>query len=79
MFLLKNPWSHLRWKGNFSELDTKNWTPEMCKILNYDPKSAQTFDNGVFWIDYDSLCHFFDVLYMNWNPALFTHTYCVHQ
>merc|ERR1719233_457447 len=24
---LKNPWSHLRWRGNWSELDTKNWTP----------------------------------------------------
>ncbi|CAL4159522.1 unnamed protein product, partial [Meganyctiphanes norvegica] len=79
LFLLKNPWSHLRWKGNFSELDSKNWTPEMCHLLNYDPKSAQSFDNGVFWIDYDSMIHFFDVIYMNWNPALFSHTFCTHQ
>lgn len=77
--MLKNPWSHLRWKGNYSELDTANWTPEMCKLLHFDPKSAQMFDNGVFWIDYDSLIHFFDVIYMNWNPGLFTHTYCTHR
>ena len=23
LFLLKNPWSHLRWRGNWSELDTR--------------------------------------------------------
>lgn len=46
LFMLKNPWNHLRWKGRFSEHDTKHWTPEMQSILNYDPKSAQSFDNG---------------------------------
>ncbi|KAK8750520.1 hypothetical protein OTU49_014879 [Cherax quadricarinatus] len=79
LLMLKNPWSHLRWKGNYSEMDQEHWTPEMCRLLNYDPKSAQTFDNGVFWIDYDSLCHFYDVIYMNWNPRLFSHTYCIHE
>ncbi|KAK8405712.1 hypothetical protein O3P69_001903 [Scylla paramamosain] len=79
LLMLKNPWSHLRWKGNYSEMDQVHWTPEMCKLLNYDPKSAQTFDNGVFWIDFDSLCHFYDVIYMNWNPQLFSHTFCTHE
>lgn len=79
LLMLKNPWSHLRWKGNYSEMDKEHWTPELCKLLNYDPKSAQTFDNGVFWIDYDSLCHFYDVIYMNWNPSLFSYTYCTHE
>ncbi|XP_067649573.1 calpain-7-like [Haliotis asinina] len=79
LFLLKNPWNHLRWKGNFSENDTTHWTPDLQKALNYDPKSAQTFDNGVFWIDYDSLCSFYDVFYINWSPELFTHTTCIHH
>jgi calpain-7 len=50
LFLLKNPWSHLRWRGNYSEIDTRHWTPEMQKALNYDPKNAKNFDNGVFWV-----------------------------
>ena len=38
MFQLKNPWSHLRWKGNYSEYDANNWTEELKAALNYDPK-----------------------------------------
>lgn len=76
---LKNPWSHLRWKGNYSELDVKHWTADLKRTLKYDPDSAAQFDNGVFWIDYDSICRFFDVFYLNWNPELFGYTYCIHQ
>ncbi|CAL8088812.1 unnamed protein product [Calicophoron daubneyi] len=79
LLMLKNPWSHLRWKGNFSERDTRNWTPSLQKSLNYDRTSAQSVDNGVFWIDYDSVCHYFDVFYVNWNPGLFQYTTCVHD
>lgn len=79
LLMLKNPWNHLRWKGRFSENDAGSWTPDLQKELNYDPKSAQTYDNGVFWIDYESLLHFYDVIYINWNPSLFTHTTCIHN
>lgn len=79
LFLLKNPWSHLRWKGNYSERDERHWTPKLKKALNYDPLDAQNFDNGVFWIDFDSLCKFFDVIYMNWKPDLFRYTFVTHQ
>lgn len=79
LFLLKNPWSHLRWKGKYSERDTVNWTPALSQALRYDPRNASMFDNGVFWIDYDSVCHFFDVAYLNWNPNLFQYTYCTHR
>lgn len=76
---MKNPWSHLRWKGNYSEKDLNNWTEELKTKLNYDPLQAEEVDNGIFWIDYHSMRNFFDVFYINWDPSLFQHTYCVHQ
>lgn len=75
---MKNPWSHLRWKGNFSELDVTNWTEELKTLLNYDPALAEQVDNGIFWIDYNSVLNFFDVFYINWDSSIFQHTYCVH-
>ncbi|CAB3236560.1 unnamed protein product [Arctia plantaginis] len=76
---LKNPWSHLRWRGNYSELDEAHWTPALRATLRYDPDSAAQYDNGVFWIDYASILKFFDVFYLNWNPEMFQYTYCIHQ
>lgn len=76
---LKNPWSHLRWKGRYSERDEKNWTPELLKYLNFDPKTAQKFDNGVFWMAWEDLCQYYDVIYLSWNPALFKESFCIHS
>ncbi|CAF0761328.1 unnamed protein product [Brachionus calyciflorus] len=79
LFQLKNPWSHLRWKGNYSEYDVSNWTNELKTALNYDPKLACNVDNGIFWIDYESLVNFFDVFYLSWSPSLFPYTNCFHR
>lgn len=54
LLMLKNPWSHKEWKGNYSENDTAHWTPELQNILNYDPKVEKTIDNGVFWVRINS-------------------------
>lgn len=78
LFMLKNPWSHVEWKGNFSDFDKRNWTPELIKELNYDPKLQVDVDNGVFWIDYHSLLHHFDNFYLNWSPSMFAYTSCIH-
>uniref|UniRef100_A0A915K6Q0 Calpain catalytic domain-containing protein n=1 Tax=Romanomermis culicivorax TaxID=13658 RepID=A0A915K6Q0_ROMCU len=48
LFLLKNPWTHLRWKGNYSERDSTNWTEEMQRALSYKPLDAQQFDDERF-------------------------------
>ncbi|KAM8981428.1 calpain-7 isoform 2-T4 [Sarcophilus harrisii] len=76
---LKNPWSHLRWKGRYSENDLRNWTPELQKYLNFDPRTAQKIDNGIFWISWEDLCQYFDVIYLSWNPSLFRESTCIHS
>lgn len=76
---MKNPWAHVRWKGRYSELDEKSWTPQLREMLDYDPTNAASFDNGIFWIDYNSVLHHFDVFCMNWNPKLFSYTSCIHK
>ena len=75
---LKNPWARVRWKGAFSVYDTKRWTPELRKALDYDQMAAMQHDNGVFWIDYASLQRFFQGVYLNWNPQLFAHSTTHH-
>ena len=57
----------------------RHWTKEYQALLNYNPEDAANFDNGVFWIDYKSLQKYFDVLYLNWNPALFQNSFHLHQ
>jgi calpain-7 len=79
LLLVKNPWSHLRWKGKFSERDSINWTPALKAELKYDPANARNFDDGVFYIDFASVCMFFEAIYINWNPSIFTYTYCTHD
>ncbi|XP_073189383.1 calpain-7 isoform X1 [Lepidochelys kempii] len=76
---LKNPWSHLRWKGRYSENDVKNWTPGLQKYLNFDPRTAQKIDNGIFWIAWEDLCQYYDVIYLSWNPSLFKESTCIHS
>ena len=34
---------------------------------------------GVFWIDWKSVCRFFDVAYVNWKPKLFEHKSTIHE
>eukprot|EP00753_Platysulcus_tardus_P006453 PLAT14223.1.p1 GENE.PLAT14223.1~~PLAT14223.1.p1 ORF type:complete len:818 (-),score=298.18 PLAT14223.1:803-3256(-) len=78
MLMVKNPWSHRRWKGRFSAFDTKNWTPRLKTALRFDQAKAQRSDNGVFWIDYDSLLRFFPGIFLSWNPGLFKHFHSLH-
>uniref|UniRef100_A0A915PCF5 Calpain catalytic domain-containing protein n=1 Tax=Setaria digitata TaxID=48799 RepID=A0A915PCF5_9BILA len=78
LLMLKNPWKHLRWKGRYSEKDKVSWTSQLCKALGYSPTDAQQFDDGIFWIDFESVCQFFDVFYVNWDPSIFPYTYGLH-
>ncbi|KAJ2865561.1 cysteine protease [Coemansia aciculifera] len=74
----KNPWSSLRWTGKFSHADKAGWTPDLMEQLEYDPATAEGNDCGIFWIDYESVCHRFDAIHLNWNPGVFAHGASVH-
>ncbi len=76
---VKNPWSHKRWTGPYSHMDKTNWTQELKRLLNYDQLGALQNDDGIFWIDYDSVRRYFDSIHMNWNPELFRHRYVLHM
>ena len=45
------------------------------RAVKYDLETAQLKDNGVFWIDFASIVQYFRNVFMNWNPALFSHRY----
>ncbi|KAJ2039842.1 cysteine protease, partial [Coemansia sp. S3946] len=74
----KNPWSSLRWTGKFSHADKVGWTSDLMEQLEYDPAMAEGNDCGIFWIDYESVCHRFDAIHLNWNPGVFAHGASVH-
>ena len=75
---LKNPWAKLQWKGAYSASDKRWADAKLRQALNYDPSGAMQHDNGVFWIDYESLLRFFQGVYLNWNPQLFAHSTSHH-
>ncbi len=53
MLLIKNPWTHLRWKGRYSEKDTVSWTPDLQRALDYNPADAQQFDDGMLLLGHN--------------------------
>ncbi|KAG0314384.1 calpain 7 [Dissophora globulifera] len=75
---VKNPWSHMRWKGPFSHLDADHWTEELKKELNFDQFAALKNDDGIFWIDYDSVCSTFNTIHINWNLETLKHRAVIH-
>ncbi|KAI7902573.1 uncharacterized protein BX663DRAFT_472916 [Cokeromyces recurvatus] len=76
---VKNPWSHKRWRGPYSHLDTNVWTQELRELLQFDPDVAEKKDDGIFWIDFESVCANFTSIHLNWNPGLFTHRWVIHS
>ena len=60
---------------NFTCEAVKANTRDLQKALHFDVMSAIEYDNGVFWISWEICLHFFDVVYLNWNPKLFLYRY----
>ena len=68
---VKNPWCHMRWKGDFSPSDETNWTPELKAAVRYDQHAAQEVDNGIFWISWEAVLNFYNSIHCSWSPARF--------
>ncbi|KAF9427135.1 calpain 7 [Podila epigama] len=75
---VKNPWSHKRWKGPFSHLDADHWTAELKAELGFNQLTALKNDDGIFWIDYESVCTAFDTIHINWNLETLTYRAVIH-
>jgi calpain-7 len=79
LLLLKNPWAHMSWKGRYSCFDKDTWQDtELRRELSYNPELAQRRDDGVFWIDWETVLHYFSNFHLSWNPALFRYRSTIH-
>ena len=75
---VKNPWCHMRWKGDFSPGDERNWTPELKAAVQYDREAAQEVDNGIFWLSWEVVLAFYSSIHCSWSPARFGVRRSVH-
>ncbi|KAJ1675591.1 cysteine protease [Spiromyces aspiralis] len=75
---VKNPWNNLRWRGAYGPFDEEKWTPELQTRLGYNRETMVRRDEGIFWIDYESVCRYFDYIHLNWSTDLFPYVRAVH-
>ena len=65
-----------------AQAETATLTPPVLVIspgvLQLLPLLLQD-DDGEFWMDWQSVSHFFDVMYMNWNPQRFPFVSAFHH
>ena len=91
LFLIKNPWCEGKsWRGRFKESsyvsDAGVSTGEALlhqieeplqssrDLLNADDQLSP----GTFWMDLDNVIQNFESIYLNWNPAIFSHRQDLH-
>ena len=64
LFLIKNPWSEGEiWTDSVSQADEG--------VKTNDPTDAKLMP-GTFWMDLNNVFQHFDIMYLNWNPGLFS-------
>lgn len=66
--LVLNPWGRFYWKGEYSFDDPYSWTPSLKQALGYDMLKKE--DKGLFWMEFETMSRYFDVIEMNWNPSM---------
>ncbi|KAL7678506.1 putative peptidase C2, calpain family, calpain large subunit, domain III superfamily [Plasmopara halstedii] len=88
---VKNPWRKMSWKGPYSRYDYSRWNSAIGDELDsyqrqfYALKSTMPNeansqpDEGLFWMDFESVKKYFESLYLNWNPELFPYKRVYHE
>ncbi|KAG2769140.1 hypothetical protein Pcac1_g19761 [Phytophthora cactorum] len=88
---VKNPWRKMSWKGPYSRHDKTRWDSAVGDELRayqrqfYASEETESEeaggqqDDGLFWIDFESVKQYFESLYMNWNPELFPYKGVCHE
>lgn len=66
--LVLNPWGKFTWKGQYSFEDRDSWTEELKAALGYNFLKDQ--ENGLFWIEFETVSEVFEIIEMNWNPDM---------
>ncbi|TDH72771.1 hypothetical protein CCR75_004070 [Bremia lactucae] len=91
LLLVKNPWRKMSWKGPFSRHDKARWDGAIGHELRAYQRQFYATENpiiekadglqdqGLFWIDFESVKYYFENLYMNWNPELFPYKEVHHE
>ncbi|OCT48731.1 Calpain-like protease palB/RIM13 [Cladophialophora carrionii] len=72
--LIKNPWADGDvWKGAARRRPNPTGEPEAQEV---DEDNAMM--PGTFWMDFNSVFQYFENMYLNWNPGLFSHRQDLH-
>ncbi|PVU86609.1 hypothetical protein BB560_006649 [Smittium megazygosporum] len=74
---VKNPWSHVSWKGTCSIFDDNFWSKDTSKTLDFKSCKADS-EIGIFWIDFNSVLKHFEAIHLNWDPHLFLFNDVIH-
>jgi len=75
---LKNPWMKGGWKGKYSATDMKSWSNQLQHEVGYKRQEAIKHEDGVFWISWNDVLHYFSNMFLSWNPDLFQHKVTTH-
>ncbi|KAF5019764.1 hypothetical protein F66182_8201 [Fusarium sp. NRRL 66182] len=69
--LIKNPWCNGPvWKGGLSKPPDAGLSPEQPAESEHTTSSSVA---GSFWMTLEDVFQHFESMYLNWNPALFSH------
>ncbi|KIX01865.1 uncharacterized protein Z518_09592 [Rhinocladiella mackenziei CBS 650.93] len=72
--LVKNPWADGDvWRGA-----TRRKPNRSDEERSDNPSESDGMMPGTFWMDFNSVFQYFENMYINWNPGLFTHRQDIH-